>query len=79
MALKGLNINGNQPKSIGNSSKKVKDHNKSGKPNLDINKKKSVKKKVTIIGDLMIKYLRREDLSSKIYEVKVAAHPGSTA
>ena len=26
----------------------------------------------------MIKYLRRENLSSKNYEVKIAAHPGST-
>ena len=26
----------------------------------------------------MIKYLRRENLSSKNYEVKIATHPGST-
>ena len=31
-----------------------------------------------VIGDSMIKYLRRENLSSKNYEVKIAAHPGST-
>ena len=33
---------------------------------------------MTVIGDSMIKYLRRENLSSKNYEVKIAAHPGST-
>ena len=34
--------------------------------------------KVTAIGDSMMKYLRRENLTSKNYEVKIAAHPGST-
>ena len=40
--------------------KNVKDQNKSGKPNLDFNKRNSPKKKVTVIGDSMIKYLKRE-------------------
>ena len=47
-----------------NPSKNVKDQNTSGKPNLDFNKTNSPKKKVTFIGDLLIKYLRRENLSS---------------
>ena len=41
------------------------------------NKRNSPKKKVTVIGDSMIKYLRRENLSSKNYEVKIAGHSGS--
>ena len=52
--------------------------NRRGKPKLDFNKRNSSKKKVTVIGDWMIKYLRRENFSSNNYEVKIAAHPGST-
>ena len=33
---------------------------------------------MTAIGDSMIKYLGRENLSSKNYEVKIDAHSGST-
>ena len=33
---------------------------------------------MTVIGNSMIKYLRRENFSSKNYEVKIAAHPAST-
>ena len=62
----------------GKPSENVKDQNKSGKPNLVFNKRNSPKKKVTVIGDSMIKYLRRENLSSKNYEVKIAVHPGLT-
>ena len=68
----------NSGKNKGNPSENVKDQNRSGKPNLDFNKRNSPKKKVAVIGDSMIKYLRRENLSSKNYEVKIAAHPGST-
>ena len=68
----------NSSKNKGNSSENVKHQNSSGKPNVDFNKRNSPKKKVTFIGDSMIKYLRRENLSSKNYEVKIAAHPGST-
>ena len=68
----------NSNKIKGNPSENVKHENRSGKPKLDFNKKNSPKKKVTVIGDSMIKYLRRENLSSKNYEVKIAAHPGST-
>ena len=62
----------------GNPSANAKYQNKSRKSNLDLSKKNSPKKKVTVIGDSMIKYLRRENVSSKNYKVKVAAHPGST-
>ena len=61
-----------------NPSENVKDQNKSGKLNLDFDKRKSPKKKVTVIGDSVIKYLRHENLSEKNYEVKIAAHRGST-
>ena len=67
----------NSSKNKGNPSENVK-HQRSGKPNVDFNKRNSPKKKVTVIGDSMKKYLRRENLSSKNYEVKIAAHPGST-
>ena len=36
------------------------------------------KTKVTVNGDSIIKYLRRDNLSSKSNDVKVDAHPGST-
>ena len=68
----------NSSKNKGNPSENVKHQSRSGKPNVDFNKRNSPKKKVTVIGDSMIKYLRRENLSSKNYEVKIAAHPGST-
>lgn len=62
------------------SSKK---HVDSGKPNND---RKSIqssnnitsKKKLTIVGDSMIKYIRREDISSKQCNAKVVSHPGAT-
>ena len=62
----------------GNPSANAKYQNKSRKSNLDLSKKNSPKKKVTVIGDSMIKYLRCENVSSKNYKVKVAAHPGLT-
>ena len=49
----------------GKFSENVKDQYKSGKPKFDFNKRKSWKKKLTVIGDSIIKYLRRENLSSK--------------
>ena len=33
---------------------------------------------MTVTGDSMIKYLRSENLPSKNYKVKTAAHPGLT-
>ena len=72
-----LNINGNQSKVndinvIDNAyvSKNYsafeynKDQNKSGKPNVDFNKRNSPRKKVTVIGDSMIKYLRCENFTN---------------
>ena len=54
------------------------DQNKDGKPNFDSNKRNSPKKKIPIIGNSLLKYLWRENLSSKKNEIKVVAHPGST-
>ena len=68
----------NSSKNKGNPSENVKCQNESGRPNADFSKKNSPKKKVTVIGDSMIKYLRCENVSSKNYKVKVAAHPGLT-
>ena len=68
----------NSSKNKVSPSENVIHQNRSGKPNVDFNKRNSPKKKVTVIGDSMKKYLRRENLSSKNYEVKIAAHPGST-
>ena len=36
------------------------------------------RKKVTLVGDSMTKFVRREELSSKQNNVKVLTHPGST-
>ena len=54
----------NSSKNKGNPSENVKRQNRSVKPNLDFTKRNSPKK-VTVIGDSMIKYLRRENVSSK--------------
>ena len=62
----------------GNPSENVKHQNKSGKPNVYFNNRNSPKKKVSAIGDSVITYLRRGNLSSKNYEVKIVVHPGST-
>ena len=67
----------NSSKNKGNPSENVKHQNRRAKPNVNLNKRNSPKKKATVIGDSMIKYLRRENLSSKNYEFKTAAHPGS--
>ena len=45
----------NSSKNKGNPSETVKHQNRSGKPNLDLYKRNSPKKKVTVIGDSMIK------------------------
>ena len=68
----------NSSKKKGNPSENAKHQNRSGKPILDFNKRNSPKEQVAVIGYSMIKYLRRESLSSKNYEVQIAAHPGST-
>ena len=65
----------NKGNNKGNPSENVKHQNRSGKPNLDFNNRNSPKKKVS---HSMIKYLRRKNLSSKNYEVKITAHPVST-
>ena len=36
------------------------------------------KTNIMVVGDSLVKYLRREELSSKNNNVKVIAHPGST-
>ena len=66
-----------------NPSSSVDNNNRqnhaSGKPENDQNKNKSnieSKTKITIVGDSMVRYLRREDLSSKKNNVKVITHPG---
>ena len=68
----------NSSKNKVSPSENVIHQNRSEKPNVDFNKRNSPKKKATGISDSVIKYLRRENLSSKNYEVKIAAHPGST-
>ena len=70
----------------GNPSVNVYDVNKkqshnSGKPKSDNIKIKSngdSKTKIMVVGDSLVKYLRREELSSKKLNVKVITHPGST-
>ena len=62
----------------GNLSKYVKDQNKNRKPNVDSNERNSPKKKIMLIRDSMIKYLRCKNLLSSNNKVKIAAHPGST-
>ena len=49
----------NKGNNKGNPSENVKHQNRSGKPNVDFNKRNSPKKKVTVIGNSIIKYLRR--------------------
>ena len=66
----------NSSKNKGNTSENVKHQNRSGKPNVDLNE--IHQKKATVIGDSMIKFLRRENLLSKNYELKITAHSGST-
>ena len=54
-------------------------HN-SGKPendNIKIKSSGDSKTKIMVVGDSLIKYLRREELPSKKNKVKVLTHPGS--
>ena len=66
----------------GNPLKYIKDKNSNGNPinngKPDSYKKNPPKTKVTVTGDSVIKYLRRDNLSSKNNDVKINAHPGST-
>ena len=70
----------------GNPSVNVYDVNKkqsqnSGKPendNIKIKSNGNSKTKIMVVGDSLVKYLQREDLSSKKNNVKVITHPGST-
>ena len=70
----------------GNPSVNVYDVNKkqshnSGKPennNIKIKSNGNSKTKIVVVGNWLVKYLRRKDLSSKKDNVKVITHPGST-
>ena len=70
----------------GNPSVNVYDVNKkqshsSGKPendNIKIKSNGDSKTKIMVVGDSLVKYLRREELSSKKNNVKVKTHTGST-
>ena len=53
----------------------------SGKPkndNIKINSNSDSKTKIMIVGNSLVKYLRREELTSKKNNVKVITHDGST-
>ena len=70
----------------GNPSVNVYDVNKkqshnSGKPennNIKIKSNGNSKTKIVVVGNWLVKYLRRKDLSSKKDNVKAITHPGST-
>ena len=66
----------------GNPLKYNKDKNSNGNPisngKPDSYKRNPPKTKVTVTGDSMIKYLWRDNLSSKNNDVKVDENPGST-
>ena len=71
--------NGNPPVNVYDVNKKLS-HN-SEKPKSDNIKIKSSgdrKTKIMVAGDSLVKYLQREELSSKKNNVKVITHPGST-
>ena len=58
-----------------------KQSHSSGKPendNIKIKSNGDSKTKTMVVDDLLVKYLRREGLSSKKDNVKVITHPGST-
>ena len=58
-----------------------KQSHSSGKPrneNIKINSNGDSKTKVMVVGDSLVKYLQREELSSKKNIVNVITHPGST-
>ena len=59
---------------------KKQSHNsrKPGNDNTEIKPNGNSKIKIRIVGDSLVKHLRREDLSSKKNNVKVITHPGST-
>ena len=70
----------------GNPSGNVYDVNKkqsrsSGKPendNIKIESNGDSKSKIMVVGNLLVKYLRWQELSSKKNNVKVITHPEST-
>ena len=68
---KNYSVFENSSKNKGSPSENFKHQNRSGKPNLGFSERNSPKKKVTIIGDSIIKCLRRVNLSSKDYKVKI--------
>ena len=58
-----------------------KQSHSSGKPkndNIKINSNGDSKTKIMVVGDSLVKYLRREKSSFKKNNVKVITHPGST-
>ena len=79
-----VNKNGrvNEKNLKGNPLKYNKDKNSNGNPinngKPDWYKRNPTKTKVTVTGDSMIKYLRRDNLPSHNNDVKVDENPGST-
>ena len=79
-----VNKNGrvNEKNLKGNPLKYNKDKNSNGNPinngKPDWYKRNPTKTKVTVTGDSMIKYLRRDNLPSNNNDVKVDENPGST-
>ena len=71
--------NGNPSVNVYDVNKKLS-HN-SGKPendNIKIKSSGDSKTKIMVVGDSLVKYLRREELPSKKNNVKVITHSGST-
>ena len=70
--------NGNLSMNVYDGNKKQSHNN--GKPkndNIEIKSNVDSKTKIMVVGDSLVKYLRREELSSKKNNVKVTTHPGS--
>ena len=71
--------NGNPSVNVYHVNKKLSHY--SGKPendNIKIKSSGDSKTKIMVVGNSLVKYLRREELSSKKNNVKVITHPGST-
>ena len=51
---------------------------KSENDNIKIKSNAHIKINIMIVGDFLVEYLRREELSSKKKNVKVITHPGCT-
>ena len=71
--------NGNRSLNVYDVNKKLSHNNgKPEKDNIKIKSNSDSKTKIVVVGDSLVKYLRREELSSKKNNVKVITHPGST-